>query len=131
MNYKDFFSDNCERVTDADYRSWIDEELWCVADEPDDYQINEVYEKLAVLEDAIDNGDVIITPRSKWLLMRWVNNSDGDFYFVVESCPYLFCAGDKWYPTVDINSKNDASAVVAVFDSEEEAEETRRVLMGA
>lgn len=110
-----------ERITDPDWKEWRDEELWSVREEPDDYEINAVYEKLAQLEDDITAGELIRTPRSKWLLCVWKNTLDNPKYFIYESQPYLIKLDGKWYPAVSEDAPYELSVVVAVYDTEEEA----------
>lgn len=117
-----------ERVTDKDWKEWRDEELWSVREEPDDYEINAVYEKLAQLEDDITAGELIRTPRSKWLLCVWSNTLDNPQYFIYESRPYLVKLDDKWYPAVSEDAPYEISVVVAVCDTEKEAEDALQAI---
>ena len=120
-----------ERVTDKDWKEWIEEELWTDKKAPDKYGINEVYEKLAQVEDDIENGDLIIAPRSKWLLCVWKNSLDNPKYFIHEVKPYLINIDDKWCAVVDEDTMRDVAVVVAVFDTEKEAIDALQAIKGA
>lgn len=50
-----------ERLTEKD-RYWKDEELWTVAQEPTVEEIDEIYNRLAELEDKIESGTLIELP---------------------------------------------------------------------
>lgn len=117
-----------ERVTDKDWKEWIEEELWTDKKAPDKYRINEVYEKLAQVEDDIENWDLIIAPRSKWLLCVWKNTLDNPKYFIYESQPYLIKLDGKWYPAVSEDAPYEPSVVVAVCDTEEEAKDALQAI---
>lgn len=53
-----------ERLTESN-PSWIDDELWERACEPDCEEIDAVYRKLKVYEDAEEQGRMIIFPCNK------------------------------------------------------------------
>lgn len=117
-----------ERVTDKDWKEWIEEELWTDKKAPDKYRINEVYEKLAQVEDDIENGDLIIAPRSKWLLCVWKNTLDNPKYFIHESRPFLVKIEGKWHAMVDEGEPYEVASVVAVCDTEEEAKDALQAI---
>lgn len=49
-----------ERLTKRkDERCWQREEFWLSAEEPDDEEVDKVYDRLADLEDKIDNGKLV------------------------------------------------------------------------
>lgn len=50
-----------DRLTEKD-PTWIDDEFWCSAREPDDELINEVYLKLKTYEDADESGLLVLPP---------------------------------------------------------------------
>ena len=110
-----------ERITDPDWKEWRDEELWTVREEPDDYEINAVYEKLATVENDIEDGDLIVAPKSKWVMYVWKSTIETPVYFIRESKPYLEKADGKWKVLVSEDAINEDTIVVAVFDTEKEA----------
>lgn len=57
-----------ERITKRkDERCWQGEEFWLSAEEPDDEEVDKVYDRLAELEDKIENGTLIELP------IGWLN----------------------------------------------------------
>ena len=51
-----------KRFTDKDWKLWYDEEFYTCIDEPSDEKIQEIYGRLAELEDKIENGTLIGLP---------------------------------------------------------------------
>ena len=128
MTINEFYK---ERITDPEWKEWRDEELWTVREEPDVYEINAVYEKLAIVEDDIESGDLIVAPKSKWVMYVWKSTIENPVYFISESKPYLEKADGKWKVLVSEDAINEDTIVVAVFDTEKEAMDALQAIKGA
>ena len=125
MTAEEFYK---ERITDPDWKEWRDEELWSVREEPDDYEINAVYEKLAQVEDDIESGDLIVATKSKWIMYVWKRTIDNPVYFICESKPYLVEEDGKWKVEVSLLPPNENAITVAIFDTEKDALDKKAIL---